>query len=65
MIPYTCICKLYHYLYWLAGYFRFNIANGKNWITIDYENNGQTNKASNCLHMHMKTISLTALDSPI
>ena len=41
------------------------MANSKNWITIDFDNNEQTNKASDYQYMHMQTISLAALDSQI
>ena len=43
--------------------FQINVANGKNWIAIDFDNNKQTNKASDYQYMHMQTISLAALDS--
>ena len=39
------------------------LANGKNWIAIDFDNNEQTDRASGYLYMHMQTISLAALDS--
>jgi len=39
------------------------VANGKNWIAIDFDNNEQTDRASGYLYMHMQTISLAALDS--
>ena len=43
--------------------FQINVANGKNWIAIDFDNNKQTNEASDYQYMHMQTISLAALDS--
>jgi len=42
---------------------RINVADGKNWILIDCENNGQTDKASDYLYMHMKNILLAMLAS--
>ena len=43
--------------------FQINVANGKNWIAIDFDNSEQTDRASGYLYMHMQTISLAALDS--
>ena len=43
--------------------FQINVANGKNWIAIDFDNNKQTDRASGYLYIHMQTISLAALGS--
>ena len=41
--------------------FQINVANGKNWIAIDFDNNKQTDRASGYQYMHMQTISLATL----
>ena len=41
--------------------FQINVANGKNWIAIDFNNNEQTDRASGYQYMHMQTISLATL----
>jgi len=41
--------------------FQINVANGKNWIAINFDNNEQINKASGYLYMHMQAISLATL----
>ena len=41
--------------------FQINVANGKNWIAIDFDNNKQTNKASNYQYIYIQTISLATL----
>ena len=41
--------------------FQINVANGKNWIAIDFDNNEQTDRASGYQYMHMQTISLATL----
>jgi len=43
--------------------FQINVANSKNWIAINFDNNKQTDRASGYLYIHMQTISLAALDS--
>ena len=40
-----------------------NMANSKNQIVVYFDNNEQTDKASDYLYMHMQAISLAALDS--
>ena len=41
--------------------FQINVANGKNWIAIDFDNNEQINRAGGYLYMHMQAISLATL----
>ena len=41
--------------------FQINVANGKNWIVIDFDNNEQINRAGGYIYMHMQAISLATL----